>query len=497
MVSDSGTVALAVTIPVAFVLIVVISAYSFSRKSMKKDDQMIQNKLENIDLEADLTFDNYQQLAGPQSPLEKNHGFNTTNGNNVDAVPQAPADLKKSKSRYRTYSYHPAMRGQNDINLNSLNLNSNKESKPASTPETDYSSSTNATNPNSNTLPPSFVNRSNSDFGNGSSSTIVNGTFPPHVKRNSEQLLQNYFEGIVPVLGSETTKARNSSDDSQVLVPPPPAVVRSDSVNDSRSSSKSNSESHTDDGSSGTKKQSKAKTIFKRPTSFIGNSKSSVIKENASSSDVGSQNSKANNDHNDKVNSGLNKNNVGENSSDSINQQYFIRSLKKNARESHDFTMPIPGSARTSHLIDRKSPLASVEMRKSGSHGSFTDNSSKQGSNTKLSKMVNYNYHSGHANDSSNDFLPPRHPAMLKTRNNSISTDNSAGHVEPSGDAGFYFESEAEASELDYGKENINMEQGYPDVEVSKDQKISPPSNYSQSVASNTTGTTGGNPFEG
>lgn len=234
MTSDALTVGLAVGIPSGVILLFLAAMWYRTRHRMRKEDQenVESDKRNNIDLEGDLTFDNFQHLAAPQLPVV-----------NADSEETIDVNVARAKShRYRSYSYHPNIK------------------KEAGTPDTNQSSKTE---------------------GSANDSLITLKSGGP----KNEQILQNYFEGIVPVVPESTdnSDARSGSSD---------------------------------------KRSKRSRSFFHRPSSSA----------NLASAE----------------------------SSDSLSHQQFLKSLNRNVLETSDFHMPIPGSNRTSVILEQRGLCTSI-----------------------------------------------------------------------------------------------------------------------------------------
>lgn len=293
MTSDSATVGLAVGIPCGVIAALLLLIWWRTTTRIKKEEK---SDAAEPDIEADLTFDNYEELAGP----------------NVVIKTEGGQQQQRSKSKkYRTYSHHPSMKRPNNIRLQQL------AAKDSLGHETDYSLLGTAVSGSTNT-------------------NLTNNTSTTHAdlpKQNSEHLLQNYFEGVIPVVPTPKNGSEiNSTNSSHInLAPPSQPVV--------------DAESHISDGSAGHTPVNSM--LFNHSNSFVGmNGKGLPAKSK-------SLFRKRNNSANISVSD----------SSDSLSQQYYIKSLNKNALESNDFTMPIPGNNRTSMVYEHKLSLTELAAR--------------------------------------------------------------------------------------------------------------------------------------
>lgn len=371
--TDSLTVGLAVGIPSAVIVFVLLFIYWKSYRNIKSKEDT-SDKLNNIDLEADLTFDNYQQLAGPQSPMvEKPAEFNSTQEtlNSSNTPPPPPSTQTRTKSkRYRTYSYHPNLKAINNQNAGSRieYITDNKESKAiTTTPETHYSSSTNVTNGNGD-------NNLISSTNYNSNGTNINNSNVNLTKKDSENLLQNYFEGVIPVVptknASELPSSRNSSianlpghaaGASETVAPlaEPQVPAATDAGSSHSAIGETNNNNTTAPIAGKPSLASCSRSFFKRSKSSSFSSKPNITSNDSSNSSGGANPpvppaSTTFTSHNNHTHNQNHHNIASDNSTDSLNQQYFMKSLNKNVMESNDFTMPIPGSNRNSVLFDKR-----------------------------------------------------------------------------------------------------------------------------------------------
>lgn len=294
MVSSSATVGIAVGIPCGAVLVALfLMWYIFSKRNRDRDLE------DPTELDADLTFENYRELAGVQSRNDQLHQDGSgkladSNHHNkeTDSFDDSAEDTANDNTRseltkdvkppkYRKYTHHSQ---QFSMNNNIIGNNNSLDS---------------ISEPNSH-FAQSQMQMSQEDL-----------------KRNSEKLFQDYFDGVIPMVINPSDHHNDLSASSNVT---DAVSVNNKDDNAGRSSPK----------------------LLNFP--YVGTSSLKLSSSNHSM--VHQENSSI-------LNATSNQNNsLLKSDSNNNSEANLLKSLAINLHNdsSHDFQMPIPGSARTSML---------------------------------------------------------------------------------------------------------------------------------------------------